>query len=303
VNPFRCRMWWLHDRLDTDVTEESCRAEIESFAKHGQFVPVLGRVVRDDPDHDIELIYGARRLFVARHLNMPIAVDVRELTDLEAIVAMDIENRLRTDISPYERALSYARWIRGGHLKSQDDIARTLKVSASQVCRLLKLARLPSVVVAAFQSPLDICEAWGLDLIEALDDSGRRQATLQKARALSCLAQRLPGREVYKCLMAAAVRGRKIRAKAHDEVVKDINGAPLFRIRHQTNSIALLLPAKVMSADILESVRESIARILQAASSQDIDSEAEPATPNGSVAHGMVRGQQRGCEAEVVQPS
>ncbi len=45
VNPFRCQMWQLHDRIDAYINEETCRAEIESFLKHGQLVPVLGEVM------------------------------------------------------------------------------------------------------------------------------------------------------------------------------------------------------------------------------------------------------------------
>src|SRR5687768_17678353 len=170
VDPFRVRMWSLHDRSEQHVNEESCKAEIESFWKHGQLVPALGRALRGDPDHDIELVYGARRLFVARHLNKPLLLDVREMSDREAIVAMDIENRQRKDVSPYERGVSYARWLRSGHFASQDQIARALQISGAQISRLLKLAKLPSVVVSAFATPLDILETWGLALAEAWAD-------------------------------------------------------------------------------------------------------------------------------------
>src|SRR5262245_61544618 len=115
VNPFECRLWDLHDRLESQLTEKSCTAEIESFGKHGQLVPALGRPLTQDPTYKVELIYGARRLFVARHINSPLLVEIREMTNREAIVAMDIENRQRTDISAYERGLSYARWLRTGH--------------------------------------------------------------------------------------------------------------------------------------------------------------------------------------------
>ncbi|MET0660526.1 MAG: ParB N-terminal domain-containing protein, partial [Steroidobacteraceae bacterium] len=68
VDPFKCRVWKLHNRRQESITELTCKAEIEAFIAHGQFVPALGRPLHDDPDHEIELIYGARRLFVARHL-------------------------------------------------------------------------------------------------------------------------------------------------------------------------------------------------------------------------------------------
>ena len=109
VSPFRVRMWRLHDRCEEYVNEETCKAEIASFQKHGQLVPALGRVLPGDCGYDVELIYGARRLFVARHLSVPLLVEIREISDRDALIAMDIENRQRMDISPYERAMSYAR--------------------------------------------------------------------------------------------------------------------------------------------------------------------------------------------------
>lgn len=81
----------------------------------------------------------ARLLFVARHLNAQLLVGKRPMSDLEAIVAIDIENPQRVDVSPYERGLSFAQWLRAGYFNSQDDIARALQISASQVSRLLRL--------------------------------------------------------------------------------------------------------------------------------------------------------------------
>ena len=262
INPFRCRMWRLHDRIDCYVTEESCRPEIESFERHGQMVPALGRRLRGDPDHDVELIYGARRLFIARHINQPLLVDLRDLSDHDAIVAMDIENRHRVDISPYERGLSYAKWLRAGYFQSQENLARALQVSCSQVSRLLKLAKLPTVIVSAFASPADICESWGLSLIEALNDPTRRESTIRRARAISSNPQRLPAIDVYRQLRASAA-GRRSKVKARDEVIKDDKGNPLFRVRNQRHSVALVLPLEKVSAESLELVCRTVATLLQ----------------------------------------
>jgi ParB family chromosome partitioning protein len=256
-------MWDLHDRLDMQITEESCRTEIDSFTKHGQLIPVLGRLLISDPTHKVELIYGARRLFVARHLNVPLHVELRETTDREAIVAMDIENRQRTDISAYERGLSYARFLRVGHFKSQDDIARALRISASQVSRLLKLAQLPPVIVDAFDSPASICEGWGLEIIQALDEPLRRQATIRVARSLGQVTPRLPARQVFHQMMTPAGSRQRLQSPKRDEVVKDTAGRPLFRIRRQSHSIAFVIPLEKMKPDLLDSVSHSIAEILQ----------------------------------------
>lgn len=262
VNPFRCRVWALHDRLEEHVTEETCRKEIESFLASGQRVPALGRAVKGDPEYDVELIYGARRLFVARHVNKPLLVEVRDISDREAIVVMDIENRQRADISPYERGLSYNRWLRAGYFASQEDIARELNISASQVSRLLKLARLPAVVVEAFRSPVEIREEWGLELVDALSDERTRRATIQRARAIATRSLRLTSSEVFRELLAASATGRKMRRKAHDEVILDERGLPLFRVRQQRSNVAILLPVKRVSASTMKVINRAISEVL-----------------------------------------
>jgi ParB family transcriptional regulator, chromosome partitioning protein len=263
VNPFRCRVWSLHDRLGDYVTSDSCKSEIQSFQKNGQLVPALGRRLLNDPDCDVELIYGARRLFVAQHLNVLLHVELRELSDREAIIAMDIENRLRRDISPYERGLNYARWLRTNFFQSQDDIARALRVSASQVSRLLKLAHLPSVVVGAFASPLDIREGWGADLLKAWQDPKIRPLIAERARQIAAQSPRAGASEVYQCLMAQPGASRRTGKLSHDIVVSGSNGRPLFRIRRRSDTVALLLPSITVSQRSLDRIRQAVCNVLE----------------------------------------
>jgi ParB/RepB/Spo0J family partition protein len=272
VNPFRCRMWGMHDRLEQHISEQTCASEIESFAKHGQLVPALGRPLRGDPDYDVELVYGARRLFVARHINKPLAVELRDMSDRECIIAMDIENRQRVDISPYERGISFLQWLRSGHFRSQDDLAKALNISPSVVSRLIKVSRLPAVIVDAFGDPTTICETWALSLTQALEDPRSRQSTVARARAIAAAAPRPSPQLVYTQLLANSAKGNKLRAKSRDEVVKNPDDdAPLFRIRQQRSSIALVLPLERVSTEVLQRIRESIVGILRTASVQRVD--------------------------------
>lgn len=263
VDPFKCRVWGLHDRFASEINEHTCSAEIDSFAANGQIVPVLGRRLTDDPDYEIELIYGARRLFAARHLKMPLLVELREVSDREGLIAMDIENRVREDISPYERGLSYKRWLSDGHFDSQDDIARTLKISPSQVSRLLQLTRLPAVVVNAFRSADEIRENWGLDLVQALDDPERRAATIRSARTLAAHSPRPQARDVIRKLLSFTGRGRKPKAEAHDRVVTGSDGSALFRIRYLHNSVALIFAAEQTSAQSIDRIETALTAILK----------------------------------------
>lgn len=252
----------FHDRMEQHVDENSCKTEIESFVKHGQLVPALGRPLRGEADYDVELIYGARRLFVARHLNKPLLVELRQMSDSAAIVAMDIENRHRLDLSPYERGRSYVTWLRAKMFDSQDDLARALKISPSQVSRLIKLAMLPSVVVAAFRSPGEIRESWACDLADALDDPQRRGQTCARARSISAMPVRPEAKEVLRQLLIASVPGRKLKPPRHDEVVTDRHGKPLFRIRRLATSIALVLPCERVATHQLARIRTAVATVL-----------------------------------------
>jgi ParB family transcriptional regulator, chromosome partitioning protein len=237
-------------------------AEIQSLKEHGQMIPVLGRPLHGHPQYDVELIYGARRLFAARLVQQPLIVELREMSDQAAIIALDLENRHRQDLSPYEWGLSYARWLRAGHFDCQDEMARALQVSAAHVSRLLKLARLPSIVVNAFGTGAQIREAWGLELMDVLSDSARRQPVLRAARAISGSASRPAASEVFGRLLTAGTRNRCLRAAPRDVVIKDLRGAPLFRIRRQSSSTIYLLPEERMSALLLEQIERAITKIL-----------------------------------------
>lgn len=288
VNPFQCRMWAWHDRLEHMVSEDTCRDVIDSIARHGQLVPVLARSLTNDPKHEVELIYGARRLFAAQHLNIPLLVELRNVSDKEAIVAMDIENRQRLDISAYERGMSYARWLRAGHFHSQDELAASLRISGSQVSRLLKLSKLPAAVVGAFNTPTDICEGWGIELLDCLEDVRQRPLLLEKARAIAANERRPPAREIFRQLLSATAPGRKVRQRARDEVVKSAAGTPLFRIRVQTKTIAVLLPARCVSMPTLRDITAAVSAILDPPNSHDkVVDTADPVATCSSAPQGL----------------
>jgi ParB family transcriptional regulator, chromosome partitioning protein len=267
VSPFKCRMWRGHERLEDHVNEDTCREEIESVLAHGQLIPALARTLKNDSDHAFEVIYGSRRLFVARHLNIPIRLEVRELSDREATIALESENRLRKDFSPYERARNYAAWLRSGLFKSQDELARVLNVSRSQVSRLLKLAQLPAVIVSAFARPTDICETWGRDLIPLWEDPHGREELIVRARALAKDPRRPGAPAIFQRLIANTTQ-RGLPAigpslESHDEVVKDERGMALFRVRVHRKDVALLLPSGGLSKQALVEIKSEVAAILQ----------------------------------------
>ena len=59
------------------------------------------------------------------------------------------------------------------------------------------------------------------------------------------------------------VSGRRPKARLRDTLIKDDEGVPLFRIKHQQNSIALVLPIGKVSAKSLQMIQSAVAEILQ----------------------------------------
>jgi ParB family chromosome partitioning protein len=254
-------MWALHDRQLDLLTEQSCAAEIESFRIHGQRIPVLGRPAKNDTEYEVELIYGARRLFVARCVSCDLLVDLREISDKEAIVEMDIENRARNDISPYERGISYRNLLAAGYFRSQTELARALGLSETKVCRLLAFGRLPAAVIAAFPSPIDIREAWAVTLSKELESPESRQAILNRARMLA-RGQGMSAENVFKELQRHPSEKRR-KTTLRDQVITTRGSRDVsFRVSRRYRDIHIILPTGVASEPVLERVCSSIRNIL-----------------------------------------
>lgn len=134
VDPSHCRLWPLHPRALDGVNRRSCHSLIRSIAAHGQLVPALGRHVLNDPEWSVEIICGSRRLFAARDLGIPLLVQIRELSNWECALAVELENRLRRGLSRSERDFYFKALMDQAlgqssagppRLKDYDTVART----------------------------------------------------------------------------------------------------------------------------------------------------------------------------------
>lgn len=263
VSPFRCRIWMQHSRPDEQLTDDACNSLRESIEKNGQHQPALGRPVSDDPDCEIEIICGARRHAVARALGRALLVEVRHMTDAEAYVAMYEENLLREGDSPYIRGQILSRALRSGTYSSQEELGRAFNLSHSAVSRLLMLAHLPSIVVAAFQSPHDIREAWGITLFRLSSDDGKRHGMTTRARAIASKSQRPSAREIYETLITPSGRRRRSNRSYRNVPVRGSTNAILFHEQDQLEKVVYIIPKKILSPNRRESLKQSIVRILE----------------------------------------
>jgi ParB family chromosome partitioning protein len=252
VDPARCRIWERHNRDYAALTEDRCRDLIDSILAQGkQEVPAITRRVSGDPDHDFEVICGARRHWSAswlrahNHTEIRYLIEVRDLTDEQAFRISDLENRAREDLSDLERARDYLKALDLYYSGRQKDMAGRINQSEAWLSRYLDLARLPGDIVSAFADPfeLKISHIGMLKPLLKFDDV--RAATLSEARRIRDARAAGEGGlptaapEVIRALAAAAARPlpTKVRpAKAPKKtgsgevVVRNGAGTPLIRV-------------------------------------------------------------------------
>ena len=238
VDPARCRPWRLHNRDIDHLTEDSCRDLIDAFlSAKKQRIPAIVRRLKDDPDHDFEIIAGVRRWWTVQwlrgnhHPEYDYLVTIQNISDEEAFRVSDIENRSRKDISDWERAREYSRALAEFYDSNQSEMAEHLKISRSWLSRLLDVARLPEEILAAFPDKHGITVRIARDVKPLAADM--RTLELMLAESQRIVAERedlgtiLTGPEVSKRLVRATVA--PARTAPEEFEVKAASGKVMLR--------------------------------------------------------------------------
>jgi ParB family chromosome partitioning protein len=135
---------FVTDRLpdDEDAKDKELREAIES---QGQKSPVRLRVHPDHPAR-YQIVFGHRRVRVARALGRPVKSVIEALSDIEHVIAQGQENSAREDLSFIERAMFAKQLLDRGF--DRETIQAALSVDAPMVTRMLSVAtRVPANVV------------------------------------------------------------------------------------------------------------------------------------------------------------
>ena len=140
VDPKRCRPWKYHDRKESNCTPAKLQSLVESIRTEKQKRPALARKLVGDPNFDYELIYGVRRQRACMLLKIHLKIVVKDLSNAQASVEMHIENKEREDVSPMERAITWALQLRDKVFATQEMLAQALNVSQSLVSQAVSAA-------------------------------------------------------------------------------------------------------------------------------------------------------------------
>src|SRR3546814_6224667 len=136
----RCRMWEHHKRDYSARNEDRGADLIETIVAQGkQEFPAIGRRVTGDPDHDYEVISGARRHWTVSWLranNYPdirYLIEIRRLTDEQAYRVSDLENRARDELTDVARARDYLQAL-DLYSGCQQKVRKSTRLNYSQKC-------------------------------------------------------------------------------------------------------------------------------------------------------------------------
>lgn len=241
VDPVRCRPWRMHNRDLDHLNEESCADLIDGFkSAKKQRLPAIVRRLKDDPDHDYEIIAGVRRWWTVQwlrahhHPEFEYLVTVQQVTDEEAFRISDIENRSRKDITDWERAQEYTRALAEFYDNSQAEMAEHIAISRSWLSRLIDVARLPEEIVAGFADRHAITVRIARDIKPLLADPRSRDLMIAEAGRLAAARgdgeAALGGAETAKRLIKATeAKATERSASPAKSEIRSERGKPMIR--------------------------------------------------------------------------
>lgn len=157
IEPEKCRVWRHHNRLYDLLTPENCEDLISSIEARGaQTVSAIVRPAAENDDGiEFEIIAGARRHFSVSYLrnakgrkDILYRIEPHDLSDEEAFLIADAENRDREDLSDFERARDYQKALEFYYGGSMKEMAAKLNVAEKWLYNFIVLARMPEEIIA-----------------------------------------------------------------------------------------------------------------------------------------------------------
>jgi len=148
---------WANRHESSFATSEFAGLKADMEHAGGNVQPILVRPLKGEVGQ-FELVFGHRRHRASLELGIPVlaSIWVDELGDAALFMAMDRENRERSDLSPFEQGAMYHRALEEQLFPTQRQLAEGLGVSHTWVRKALMVAQLPPAVVECFRSPLEI---------------------------------------------------------------------------------------------------------------------------------------------------
>ncbi len=155
--------------------DETISALADSIKEHGILQPILVRPYGSG----YQIVAGERRWRAARMLGLSeVPVQIKELSDLEAMQLALIENLQRENLNPVEEAKGYSELVESYGM-TQEEVAKTVGRSRSSVANAMRLLALPEEIQEMLENG-DISTGHGKALL-AFDDEEKMLDAARKA--------------------------------------------------------------------------------------------------------------------------
>jgi ParB family chromosome partitioning protein len=150
ISSKNCRVWPGNSRIQEKLENTDLEELKGIILAQGQQVPVLARPLKFGENNiSHEIIYGSRRLKVCQQLGIDLKIIEADISDEDALLLMEAENSGRQDISLYEKAKAYQKWIEEKRFDSYNDLAQKLGKGRRWVFKLISFLKIPSFLIEA----------------------------------------------------------------------------------------------------------------------------------------------------------
>lgn len=170
---------FVSDRMSSD--DEAYRELVSAIRERGQDTPVL---VRPHPDAEgrYQVVFGHRRVKVAKELGRPVRAVVKALADIDHIIAQGQENSARANLTFIERVLFALRLSDLGY--PREVIQSALSVDYQTLSKMLTIPKaIPAVVIDAIGPAKGVGRDRWLDLRKLIENP--KNAALAKSYVAS----------------------------------------------------------------------------------------------------------------------
>ena len=212
--------WANRDELSYQ-SKEFARLQSEIESAGGNIQPIKVRPL-SGKQGEYEIVFGHRRHRACLILGLPVSALIENLSDTDLFSQMDRENRQRADLRPYEQGLMYSQALSEGLFPSMRKMAEALGIEAGNASKVVSLVKLPSDVLKAFLSPLDLQTNWAPVLTRALQENP--EYVLDKAKVLYGTTPRLKAAEVFRQLTSRPSDDQPGNSKSEPVIVKGQEG-------------------------------------------------------------------------------
>jgi len=191
---------WANRHQDAYRTPEFERLKSDIAYAEGNVQPIA---VRPHPSKAgrFEIIFGHRRHSACLQLKLPVLATIfsHSFSDQQLFAAMERENRVRANLSPFEQGTMYKRALESGLYPSKRRLAEALGVSHTWVNNAMRVAELPDDVLKSFRSVLEIQPKHARTIWTAL--TNQTHEVLARARTLATSDTNLSAGKVVAALV------------------------------------------------------------------------------------------------------